>query len=136
MGSNGMAGHHNKPIVDGPGIVVGRKGSAGSVQWVGDNFWPIDTTYYVKPKQDVDLRYLFYTLSSCELEKLRNGAGVPGLNRDDVYNAVKIPLPPLETQRQIVAEFAEEQPIAEANKTLITLYEQKIKSKLTEVWGE
>lgn len=53
-----------------------------------------------------------------------------------IINGLELPLPPLEIQRQIVTEFAEEQKIATANKKLIGLYEQKIRTKLAEVWGE
>ena len=44
-GSNGIVGFHNEPFVIGPGIVIGRKGSVGKVQFVKDSFCPIDTTY-------------------------------------------------------------------------------------------
>ena len=39
-GSNGPDGYHTKPLVHGPGIVVGRKGSAGKVAWYEKDFWP------------------------------------------------------------------------------------------------
>ncbi|MDD4523855.1 MAG: restriction endonuclease subunit S, partial [Methanosarcina sp.] len=49
-GSNGQVGWHNQKLVDGPGIVVGRKGNPGTVNWVHTHFYPIDTTFYVIPK--------------------------------------------------------------------------------------
>lgn len=49
---------------------------------------------------------------------------------------LKIPLPTLQTQKQIVANIEEEQKLVEANKKLIQLFEQKIKDKIEEVWGE
>ena len=48
MGSNGITGHHNTFHVEGPTIIVGRKGSAGEVTFVAENCTPIDTTYFVK----------------------------------------------------------------------------------------
>jgi len=61
FGSNGIVGYHNEFLVRGPGIVVGRKGTIGAINWSGGNFWPIDTTYFVKVTgYDVDLRWLFY----------------------------------------------------------------------------
>jgi len=45
-------------------------------------------------------------------------------------------LPPLEIQKQIIAKIEEEKKIIEANKELIKLFEQKIKDKISEVWGE
>jgi len=67
---------------------------------------------------------------------LKGGAGIPGLNRQDVYTKHKIPLPPLEIQEQIATEIDKEQKIVEECKKLIAIHEQKIKDKIAEVWGE
>jgi type I restriction enzyme M protein len=132
MGSNGITGTHNKSLLTPPGIVIGRKGSAGLVTWVDNDFWPIDTTYFVKLKSNTNmsLRYLFVILLSSKLDSLRSGAGVPGLNRNDVYNQVKIPVPPIDTQNQIVEEYNLERAIIDHNKKLIDLYEQKISDEI------
>lgn len=104
IGSNGRVGFHNQYLVEGPAIIVGRKGTAGAVYWEDDNCWPIDTTFYVKLKaNDISLRYLYLMLQELHLDKLSGGVGVPGLNRDDAYQQ-KIPVPPPDVQAQIVAE--------------------------------
>lgn len=104
IGSNGRVGFHNQYLVEGPAIIVGRKGTAGAVYWEDNNCWPIDTTFYVKLKaSDISLRYLYLMLQELHLDKLSGGVGVPGLNRDDVYQQ-KIPVPPLDVQAQIVDE--------------------------------
>jgi len=100
-GSNGIDGWHTQALVKGPGIVVGRKGSAGKVTWFDKDFWPIDTTYYVKPKIDCELRWIYYLLSYLQLDRLSIITGVPGLNRNDAYR-VSFGLPPLSEQRRIV----------------------------------
>jgi type I restriction enzyme, S subunit len=68
-GSNGVSGYHSKFTVKGPGIVVGRKGSAGKVTWYEDDFWPIDTTYYVRPNVGMELRWIYYLLRHLKLER-------------------------------------------------------------------
>jgi len=101
VGSNGIIGFHNKPMVNGPGIVVGRKGTIGAVSWLDSDFWPIDTTYYVKIlDKEIDLKWLFFALVKLNLPKLSLADVVPGLKRDLVY-ALKLPLPPLPEQRKI-----------------------------------
>ena len=100
-GSNGPSGKHSRALVSSPGIVVGRKGSAGKVYWYENDFWPIDTTYYVVPKSPLEIRWSYYLLSSLRLERLATTTGVPGLNREHVYE-LEIPLPPLSEQRRIV----------------------------------
>ena len=104
MGSNGRVGFHNEFIVESPSIIIGRKGSAGEVIWEEENCFPIDTTFYVKLKcADIKLYYLYLILKLLKLEELSGGSGVPVLNRNDAYQ-LKIPLPPLEVQQQIVDE--------------------------------
>ena len=49
---------------------------------------------------------------------------------------IPIPLPPLATQRAIVAEIEAEQALVSANRELITRFEQKIQTTLARVWGE
>lgn len=100
-GSNGVIGLHHTARVEGPGIVVGRKGSAGSVQWSDRSFWPIDTTYWVRPLQELNLRWLFEVLKMCGLESLRTQTGVPGLNREDVYERI-VCVPSQQEQQRIV----------------------------------
>ncbi len=100
-GSNGPDGKHTSALVSSPGIVVGRKGSAGRIYWYENDFWPIDTTYYVVPKLSLDMRWTYYLLSRLRLDRLATTTGVPGLNRNDAY-ALEISLPPLSEQRRIV----------------------------------
>ena len=57
-GSNGVVGTHNEALVPNGGIIVGRKGTAGSVTVSPGPFWPIDTTYFVKARQTVDWDWL------------------------------------------------------------------------------
>ncbi|MBI4970558.1 MAG: restriction endonuclease subunit S [Candidatus Omnitrophica bacterium] len=100
-GSNGVVGFHEKFLVEGPGIIVGRKGTAGSVVWSFDNFWPIDTTYYILwDKHKVNARYLYYQLQILNLARLNTSTGVPGLNREIALNAF-LPLPILTEQTKI-----------------------------------
>lgn len=102
-GSNGIVGWHNKAIVNEPTVIVGRKGSAGAVQYVDRPSFPIDTTYYVKPRTgfDFDILYIYYLLQKLDLSRLKTATGVPGLTREDAYKEI-IPVPPIEEQHRIV----------------------------------
>jgi type I restriction enzyme S subunit len=87
FGSNGEVGRHDRSLVDGPGIVVGRKGSVGKVCWSEEPFWPIDTTYWVKCAVD-QRRWVYWLLSRLPLRDLDSSTGVPGLNRNDAYELI------------------------------------------------
>ena len=136
VGSNGISGYHNEYLVEGPAIIVGRKGSAGEVSFVEDDCFPIDTTYFVKvvDPESTDIRYLYHLLKTLGLPSLREGAGVPGLNRIDVYQKYHLPVPPLETQRELVAEIeGYQRVIDEAHATVVTM-EQRIQDTVGRVW--
>ena len=84
-GSGGVNGYHNKHLVEGPGIIVGRKGTVGSIYWERKNFFPIDTVFYVKPKEGIPLIWTLYLLETLGLKDMNTDAAVPGLNRNNVY---------------------------------------------------
>ena len=101
FGSNGIVGYHDEYLVEAPFIIVGRKGSAGSVAYSKGNGFPIDTTFYIKCDRDVlDTKYLYEVLRNMKLEEISMQSGVPGLNRSVAY-LEKIPLPPLPEQKAI-----------------------------------
>lgn len=86
VGSSGVVGHHDSYLVEGAGVVIGRKGTVGSVMWIEDSFFPIDTTFYVSDKLGVaKLYYHYYLLRSLGLNKIGSHSAVPGLSRDAVY---------------------------------------------------
>lgn len=99
-GSNGIVGYHNERLVNGKGIVVGRKGTIGHIEWADNDFWPIDTTYFIQENNKYNLRWLYYLLSSLNLKNLNRATGVPGLNREDVYK-ISTFLPKIKTQKKI-----------------------------------
>ena len=128
MGSNGISGYHSEYLIEGPAVIVGRKGSAGAVAFVESHCFPIDTTYYVKladPDRS-DIRYVYRLLESLDLPKLREGAGVPGLNRNDVYQNYKLPLPPLEVQRELVAEIEGYQRVIDGARAVVDNWRPRI----------
>ncbi|MEB8011196.1 restriction endonuclease subunit S [Citrobacter braakii] len=84
-GSGGITGSHNSYLVEGPSIIVGRKGSIGTLYWEDGKFHPIDTVYYVSNKDGVPLSYLYYLMKTLDLSSMNTDAAVPGLNRDNVY---------------------------------------------------
>jgi len=74
-------------------------------------------------------------INSISIENYVTGAAQPKLNQQ-ALNSIKLPLPDLDTQRDIVAQIEEEQRLVGANKELIRLFEDKIKATINRVWGE
>lgn len=106
IGSSGAVGRHDLALVDGPCIVIGRKGAAGSVHLINESSWPIDTAFYIQPPSGIDLRYLYYFLSSLQLGQLDRSTAIPSLSRDDLYG-VDIRIAPSSEQSRIVEKLEE-----------------------------
>lgn len=81
-GSSGVVGTHEKALVSGPAIIVGRKGNVGSVYWCEDDFYPIDTVYFIE-REESSL-YLYYSLLHTSF--ISTDVAVPGLNRDFAHS--------------------------------------------------
>ena len=81
-GSSGQVGTHTEKLCEGPGIVVGRKGNVGSVFWINEDFYPIDTTFYLSTKNS--LYYIYFILKNMKFHT--GDSAVPGLNRDSVHS--------------------------------------------------
>lgn len=81
-GSSGEVGNHEKALVKGPGIVVGRKGNVGSVYWVNTDFYPIDTVYFISAEESN--LFLYHALQNVQF--INTDVAVPGLNRDMAYS--------------------------------------------------
>lgn len=81
------------------------KGSGGEVNWSDIDCTPIDTTFYVKllDERTTDLKFIYHMLKSLNLPSLKAGSGPRGINRNKIYD-LKIPIPPLAVQQQIVDE--------------------------------
>lgn len=82
-GSGGITGWHNASLVNEASIVVGRKGTVGSLYWENRPFFPIDTVFYVKTR--MPLSYVFQVLRVLGLNDMNTDAAVPGLNRENAY---------------------------------------------------
>ena len=136
-GGNGITGHHNEYFVEEPTIVIGRVGEycgvthiTSSKCWVTDNAL-MATGFYV----DIDLMYLWAMLNNMNLHQYAKVGGQPSISQTTVYDR-SIPLPPIEIQHLLVRRMEEEMSIVDQNKRLIEIFQQKIKDKIAEVWGE
>lgn len=82
-GSNGIVDYHDKELVSGPGIIIGRKGTVGTVNFSSKDFYPIDTTFWVKILTDTKpINYFYFLLKNLNLDNLTSDSAVPGLNRN------------------------------------------------------
>ena len=91
-GSGGVTGTHNAALIDGPAVIVGRKGTVGSLYWEDGPAFPIDTVFYVVPRIG-SMLFSYHALSFQPLRDMNTDAAVPGLNRNNVYR-LEFTMPP------------------------------------------
>lgn len=100
VSSSGVTGHHDEAKVSGPGVVTGRYGTIGQVFFVEGDFWPLNTTLYVRDFKGNDPRYLGFLLETLDFRSMNNKSTIPGVNRNDLHR-IEVALPSLDEQRRI-----------------------------------
>ena len=117
--SNGVGGWHSKYAVKGPGVVTGRSGTIGGLQYIEGDFWPHNTSLWVTSFNGNEPKFIYWLYSSLNLERFGSGSGVPTLNRNDVHDQlIGVPCNIAE-QRRIGAFF-------DRLDSLITLHQRKL----------
>ncbi len=100
--SSGIIDTHDEAKVSGPGIFTGRSGSVGNTFYVEEDFWPLNTTLYVKDFHGNNPRYCYWLLKNIDLLQFAGGTGVPTLNRNIVHDHRVLVAPP--SQQEDIAE--------------------------------
>jgi type I restriction enzyme S subunit len=100
ISSSGITAYHSVAKVSGPGVITGRYGTIGEVFFSKKDFWPLNTTLYVKDFKGNDCKFAYYALKNFDFEEFNDKSAVPGINRNHVHEA-RILLPPLPEQRAI-----------------------------------
>jgi len=133
-GANGKLGRSDKYLIEGNGIIIGRKGSAGEIINVLGKYWPTDVTYFVTEDKNYDINFVYYLFKFLNFPQYAAGVK-PGINRNQIYK-IKISLPSLTEQKKIVARLDKLSQKIEKIKKLqattqneLTILEQSILSK-------
>lgn len=126
VSSAGVTGFHSEPKVDLPGVVIGRYGSLGTVHWIDEPFWPLNTALWVKDFKGNDARFLSYLLRTVAVDGSAASA-VPGVNRNHLHN-VLVRVPGFATQKRIAAVLSAFDELIEINERRIELLEDLARS--------
>ena len=99
VSSGGVSSYHDTPAATGPGVVLGRKGVVGSVYYVPSDYWPHDTTLWVRDFHGNDPRFVYYFFRwmAPRLARMDVGSANPTLNRNHVH-PIEIKWPPIVEQ--------------------------------------
>ena len=92
VASTGPVGTHHRAMVRGPGVVVGCSESPGCVQFIKSDFWPLNSTLWVKDFHANVPRFCYFLLESLDLKQYNAGGGVPKLDRNHIHRLpVRVP---------------------------------------------
>ena len=95
-------GYVDTPSYDKVSVLIPRKGSVSNIFYTEEPFWNVDTIFYTEiDEAQIIAKYLYYFMTTLNLAELSTESTRPSLTQT-VLNKIKIPLPPLETQRKIV----------------------------------
>jgi len=119
LAASGPSGTHHEFMVRGPGVTTGRSGVLGKVFYVPEDYWPLNTSLWVKEFKRAKPAFAFHLLQGLNFKSLNAGSAVPTLNRNHAH-AVLVHIPP----QPIVDAF---NPIAE-----MLLIEQRANSDQAE----
>ena len=100
VSSAGVSDCHSVPMAKGPGVVTGRYGTIGQVYFVEQDFWPLNTTLYVRDFKGNDPKFISYFLKTVDFLAYSDKAAVPGVNRNHLHEAFA-EIPDLGTQLNI-----------------------------------
>lgn len=93
-------GFHAEGPISGPGVTIGRATNLGQPKWSESDFWPHNTTLFVKDFHGNHPRWVFHLFESLDLSGYDSGSVQPMLNRNYVAR-VQVRVPPLDEQRAI-----------------------------------
>jgi type I restriction enzyme S subunit len=123
FGTNGPIGWYKEPLIQEPGIIIGRKGVYRGVHYSPEPFYVIDTAYSLHvDSQKVDLKWAYYKLLTVDINRLNSGSAIPSTKREDFYS-IEVNLPPLKTQQKIAVILSAYDDLIDNNRRRIQLLE-------------
>lgn len=123
VSSSGITGYHSTAKVRAPGVVTGRYGTLGEVFYIVADFWPLNTTLWVKDFKDNDPHYVSYLLRTLNLGHQNAAGAVPGVNRNALH-MLSVRVPPRRVQEKIAYVLSAYDDLIENNIRRIKILEQ------------
>lgn len=100
LATSGEIGRTNDYLYDKPSVLIGRKGTIDSPQYMDTPFWTIDTLFYTEISYSAHPRFVFYLFNMIDWLRYNEASGVPSLNASTIEN-IEVSCPSLLEQRAI-----------------------------------
>jgi type I restriction enzyme S subunit len=134
IAASGPSGTHNQFMVRGPGVTTGRSGVLGNVYFVHEDFWPLNTSLWIKEFRHATPAYAYHLLRGLDFELFNAGSAVPTLNRNHVHN-LPVVVPPMKSvqdfDRAVMPLLRRQKANHEQSQTLAALRETLLPTLLS-----
>ena len=124
-------------------LIMSCSGTMGKTAIVPENVKPgiiNQALLKLMPSEKINKLYLKYIMESdtfqSALHNFTYGSAIKNVASVSVLKQIKIPVPDLQIQKRIIEQLEEEHQLVNANKRLLETFEQKIRDRITQVWGE
>jgi len=136
VGSNGIIGFHSEYKAKGPGVVTGRSGTIGKVNYIESDFWPHNTSLFVSDFKGNFPKFVYYLLQTIDLKSLaEDTTAVPSLDRKNAHKII-INAPQYDLQKEITASIDKDIEKLNGIENFKLRSQQKMDMILSELWGE
>ena len=85
IAASGLSGTHKDAMAKGPGVVTGRSGVLGKVFLQLGDYWPLNTSLWVKEFRAATACYAYELLRLLDFKSFNAGSAVPTLNRNHIH---------------------------------------------------
>lgn len=130
-GSTSILGFHNVAKVKAPGVITGRSGTLGRFQYSTYDFWPHNTSLWVKDFKGNIPKFAYYLMQCLDFADFNSGGAVPTLNKN-VLRSFKVDVPPLPSQRKIANILSAYDDLIENNLKRINMLEEMAQNEFNE----
>lgn len=100
VSSPGISDYHKMAMAKAPGVVTGRYGTIGNVYYLAEDYFPLNTTLYVKDFKGDFPRFISYHLRTIDFDSCSGKAAAPGVNRNHLHELETV-APPINEQKAI-----------------------------------
>lgn len=123
ISSSGVTSYHTEFKASGPGVVIGRKGTLGSVHYSETDYWPHDTTLWSKDLRGNNPLFVYFYLQTIDFKRFDVGNSNPTLNRNHIHD-LPILIPPVDVQGRIAETLGAYRNSIENNRRRMALLEE------------
>lgn len=122
-GTGGIMGWTSLVLNSGPAVLTGRKGTINRPIYIEGDFWNVDTIFCINPRQNTNVKWFYFQMTSKDLLKLNEATGVPSVS-STALNNLKFSYPEQDEQDEIANRINVIEKKIEREQTGLAKYQQ------------